>query len=290
MMRRFCSGSVTPRSAREEALLRAHGAELHVALLAEQPLDLLALARAQQAVVDEDAGAADRRPRGAPARRRPTNRRRPRARRAPGAAPTRSRMRRTSSSMKASIVQEPAQPQMRCAKFASICAPPSRVRHLGVEEQAPDRALAVADRREGRALAACRARGSPSGRRSTRSPWLIQTTRSAPPGRPAKSGSSPLELEQRAAVLAVLAASRPRRRGGASAAACRSRCRAAGGRARATRGIEVGRARVEHARGPAREHDAGGIAGARSASRDERRRMDLAVDVLLADAAARSAA
>ena len=43
----------------------------------------------------------------------------------------------------------------------------------------------------------------PGGRRSTRSPWLIQTVRSAPPGSPAKSAVLPHHLELRAAVLAL---------------------------------------------------------------------------------------
>jgi hypothetical protein len=57
MILRFVSGSVTPASLVEEALLRLHVHERHVEVAAEGLDDLLGLALlAQQPVVDEDAG------------------------------------------------------------------------------------------------------------------------------------------------------------------------------------------------------------------------------------------
>ena len=55
MSLRFSSGSVTPSSRREEALLRLDVDERHVEVAAERLDHLLRLVLAQQAVVDEDA-------------------------------------------------------------------------------------------------------------------------------------------------------------------------------------------------------------------------------------------
>ena len=55
MIFRFCSGSVTPASRVEEALARVDRHERQVEHLPEDLLDLLPLAGAEQAVVDEDA-------------------------------------------------------------------------------------------------------------------------------------------------------------------------------------------------------------------------------------------
>ena len=54
-MRRFCSGSVTPRELRQEALGRVDVDELHLHVAAEGLDDALGLLAAHQAVVDEDA-------------------------------------------------------------------------------------------------------------------------------------------------------------------------------------------------------------------------------------------
>ncbi len=53
---RFVSGSLTPASRREEALLRANVHERHVEVAAERLHHLLGFVLAHQAVVDEDAG------------------------------------------------------------------------------------------------------------------------------------------------------------------------------------------------------------------------------------------
>ncbi len=55
MALRFSSGSVTPARAVEELLLRVHHDEVDAGRLDVVALDLLGLARAQQAVVDEHA-------------------------------------------------------------------------------------------------------------------------------------------------------------------------------------------------------------------------------------------
>ena len=55
MMRRFCSGSVTPASSREEPVGRLDVDERHVEVLLERLDHLLGLGHPQEAVVDEDA-------------------------------------------------------------------------------------------------------------------------------------------------------------------------------------------------------------------------------------------
>ena len=64
MIFRFFSGSVTPASRSRKRFARVHRPERHVEAALEERLDLLALAGAQHAVVDEDAGAAGPRWRG----------------------------------------------------------------------------------------------------------------------------------------------------------------------------------------------------------------------------------
>ena len=61
MILRFCSGSVTPASSPRKRSLGVDDAQVGLEGVAEQRLDLRRLARAQQAVVDEDAGQARRR-------------------------------------------------------------------------------------------------------------------------------------------------------------------------------------------------------------------------------------
>ena len=56
MIFRFCSGSVTPCELREEALRGVDVLELDVKILAEDALHHLFFARAEETVVDEDAG------------------------------------------------------------------------------------------------------------------------------------------------------------------------------------------------------------------------------------------
>jgi hypothetical protein len=57
MALRFCSGSVRPAQRAHELVLGLHDAQLHVGEgAAEERLDLLGLAVAQEAVVHEDAG------------------------------------------------------------------------------------------------------------------------------------------------------------------------------------------------------------------------------------------
>ena len=124
MILRFCSGSVTPASCVEEALLGVDHAQVDVEVLAEDRRDLLALALAQQAVVDEDAGqpvadrAVDQRRRDATSRRRPTARRSRGRRRRPARGSARPPRRRTTPSS-----SRPRAPQTPNRKLPSSSAP-----------------------------------------------------------------------------------------------------------------------------------------------------------------------
>ena len=199
MILRFCSGSVTPASLPRNRAARVAMDERDVVVVAEERHDLLGLAGAQQAGVDEDAGEliADRLVQ---------QHRRDRAESTPPdrpqitrPLPTCARMRAIASPRNAAIVQSPPQPATRCVKLREQRRAVRRVHHLGMELHAVEAALVVGDGGEGRALADCRRRGSPAAARSTRSPWLIHTCSRAP--------LLPEPVEQRA----IVARSRGRR-------------------------------------------------------------------------------
>ena len=252
---RLCSGSVTPAQRREEALLGAHRHEVDAEArrgTAARP------ARARPAA----AGRCRRRCRaGATPIARCTSAAATEESTPPDSpqsatpSPTCARTRAIASSMNASIVQVPCSPQMRAREVREQLAAALRVGHLGVELQAPDRARSRGGRRRRASSRWCRAPRSPAAGRSTRSPWLIQTTRSGPAGKSREERGLALELEQGAAVLAVLrlldhAAQPVREQLHAVADAEHRQAELEDAR------VEIRGARVEHARGPAREHDA----------------------------------
>ena len=152
MILRFCSGSVTPASAPRNSSRGVDMDERDVVVVAEQVDDLLRLAFAQQAVVDEDAGelVADRLVDAAPRRRR--NRRRPtgrrsRARRRPGRGSRAiSRSRKAAMRPVAACSRRPRGRSWRAAP-----RPLRRVHHLGVELHAVEAPRLVGDGGEGRA-------------------------------------------------------------------------------------------------------------------------------------------
>ena len=118
MILRFCSGSETPASADEELLARIDRDEAHAGRGDVVLLDLLALALAQQPVVDEDCDelVADRlvHERG----RRPRSRRRRRAPQITRPEPTCSRMRATCSAITLPLFQSAGSPAASCRKFS----------------------------------------------------------------------------------------------------------------------------------------------------------------------------
>ena len=188
MMRRFCSGSSTPASAfrkrspastetrrmprcsRNSASTSARSPPRRSPWSTKMQVSRSPRARCTSAAATEESTPPERPQTACP-------------------SPTWSRTAATASSMKASIVQEPAQPQMPCTKLRRISEPPSVCTTSGWNWRP----------QIGRLSWRTAAKGEPSlvastrkpGRRSTLSPWLIQTVRSAPPGRPAKSASSP---------------------------------------------------------------------------------------------------
>jgi hypothetical protein len=154
-----------------------------------------------------------------------------------------------------------------------------RVDDLGMEEQPPDRQLAMPHRREGRALAA--AEHAKAVRQAQHAVTVAHPHDALRAARDAlEEGILALELQQRAPVLAILAAldhaAEPQGQDLHAVADAEDRDTEAG-----QRGIEVRRVRIERARGAAREHDARRVPRPDRVER-ERRRMDLAVDALLA--------
>ena len=127
-----------------------------------------------------------------------------------------------------------------------------RVHDLRVELHAVERGARDPRTRRSACSASRRVTRAPAGGASTESRWLIQTVCSA--GRPAKSAPS-LRAELRLAELRDAGAARPRRRGRAPSAACRSRCRASGRRARRAPGSTRGAPSRVDRRGPAGEHE-----------------------------------
>jgi len=104
-------------------------------------------------------------------------------------SPTCARIRAAASAMNASIVQALAQPQIRWAKLARICAP-ACVWATSGWNCTPQIGRCASRTAANGEFSLVPSTTKPGGRRSTRSPWLIHTTRSAPPGRSANSGSS----------------------------------------------------------------------------------------------------
>ncbi len=88
------------------------------------------------------------------------------------------------------MLQDEAQPQTPCTKFSSRIRPPSVCTTSGWNWSPKTGRSAWRTAANGE-LSLVPSTTKPGGRRSTRSPWLIQTVRSAPPGMRAKSGSSP---------------------------------------------------------------------------------------------------
>ena len=234
-----------PSRKRSRASTRARSMPKRVA---NERLDLCALARAQQAVVDEDAG--QRSPIA-----RCTQRRRHRRVDAAGepaddaafadlrrgcARPPRSTNALHASS--AGSAAADAEQEVREQHLAAALG----VHDLGVELHAADGRLARSrTAANGRVLAAARAPSKPGGQRCTRSPWLIQTVRSRRSRSRAKSRGRRVDASTRRApysrcvgARSTLAAERWRR-----GAACRSRCRARARRARGCRGRELRRVR-----------------------------------------------
>ena len=197
-------------------------------------------------------------------------------------SPTRARTRAISSSMKASIVHaprgaaDPAHEVREQRPRRPRCGPPRGGRaapRSGASRGAPPR------RASSRSTPSTT---KPGGRRSTRSPWLIQTTRSAAPSEALEQRVVALELQPRASVLAIV------RLLDQPAEPVHEQLHAVADGEHGTAQLEdaqvdVGRARIEHARRPAREHDAARVEGA-DGLEARGRRVDLAVDVLLADA------
>ncbi len=104
-------------------------------------------------------------------------------------SPTRSRTRAIASSTNAPGVHVPAQPHMPRAKLRRIRPPASVCTTSGWNCTPTIGSLRCATAANGEfSLVAITSK--PGGRRSTRSPWLIHTVRSTPPGSAANSGWS----------------------------------------------------------------------------------------------------
>ena len=227
MILRFCSGSVTPASLPRNRSLGVAMDQRDVVMVAEQPHHLLALALAQQAVVDEDAVKLARRsPRGS-APRRPRNRRRPKGRRSPGPCPPGARMRSIACSRKAAMVQSPLQPAMSRTKLLQQLAALGRVHDLGMEHQA----VIFAPRRRRRWQRArprwrprreSRAAASSPGRHGSSTP-----ARARPSSTRRRTARSRRRRRRRRGRIRDGRRARPCRRAGRTASAGRSRCRAA---------------------------------------------------------------
>ncbi len=281
MILRFCSGSVTPGQLAEEALARVDDAQVGLERVAKQRLDLGRLARALQAVVDEDAG--EPRPDRAQHQRR-RHRRVDAAREAADGArrradlrgapprPPRRRSRPSSSSARSRRCGTGSWPGSR---RRAACAPP-RGGTARPRTCAPGAATAAAGQ-----LALSPTTSKPAGSASTRSPWLIQTGISSPAAKPWNSSPGAGDLARwrartRAARPATtLPPERQRRQLHAVADA----------EDRDAQLVDLGRdarrVRVVAGRRPAREDDP-----ARRELADARHRqverVDLGVDVLLA--------
>ena len=110
----------------------------------------------------------------------------------------------TAVSMKASIVHDEPQPQMPCTKLPSSSPPPCVWTTSGwnwMPQSGRSRWRTAANGEWSLDASSVK----PSGRRSTRSPWLIQTVRALGSGEPGEERIAPLlELELRAAVLAIV--------------------------------------------------------------------------------------
>ena len=197
----------------------------------------IALAQAQQAVIDEHAGELRRRSPAAAAPRPPRNRRRRTGRAAPARRrPARARARQVlddvaggPARLAAADLAHEALENRRCP---GACASPpgetARRRNAGCSS-----AMAAIRR-----IVRCwRARVKPGGSASTRSPWLIQTSSTARPSccrsrMPSSSRLGAADLHLGVAELAHVACRQRGRRAAAPWSACRSRCRAPARRAR----------------------------------------------------------
>ena len=146
MILRFSSGSLTPASASRKRFSRVDDVQVDAGRGDEVALDLLGLALAQQAVVDEHAGepVADRPLHERP--RRPPSRRRRRGRRSPAVSPTCARIRSICSSTMLTIVQVgPAAGDVEQEVLEHLLAVLG-VQHLGVPLHAGEPAVEVLER------------------------------------------------------------------------------------------------------------------------------------------------
>ena len=233
MITRFFSGSSTPSQALEEELaaLVQHG-QRDVEHLLEKDLDAprLDLVLAQQAVVDEEAVPAASRSRAAAARRPPWSRRRRRRRRS---RPSHRRRARGALGDLAldEVVHGPARHESPATRVQEVGR--GSACRLGVQRPRGG----TGHRRHGRFTRRGRPRRgccfevpstseNPSGRRVTRSPWLIQTTLTCR-ARRQSSGSSAMLRDRapRGRTRAPSACLDEPAGSAARAAACRSRCR-----------------------------------------------------------------
>ena len=150
--------------------------------------DLRRLVLAQQAVVDEDAGRAGRRPPCARAARRPRSRRRPRARRARAREPTCARIRSTCSSITAAGVQVGRRAGDAVEEVLQHVLAVRRVHDLGVELDAVEARAPAPRTRRSASTASRRSTRAPVGRRG-HGVAVAHPARSAP--RQARRSSAP---------------------------------------------------------------------------------------------------
>ena len=237
MMRRFCSGSVTPCERGQEPVGGVDVAQRHLEVVVERLDHLLGLVLAQQAVVDEHAGELV----------------------ADGAVHEQRRHRRVDAARERAddlVVADLLADQVDLL-LDELQRRPGRRRLAGLEQEVAQHVGAagrVRRPRGGTGRRRGRARGPPSPRpawcrwtpcrrsrpaaRTTLSLWLIHAVCSA--GRSREEQALAAELDRRLAELADAGVGRPRRRGRRPSPACRSRCRAPARRDRTAPGSTAG--------------------------------------------------